>query len=385
MRIKPATAFAILAAGALSFGMTFAGRAQAQEAGDLHVKAPDLPRAVKWLNSPPLSMEQLRGKVVLVDFWEYTCVNCIRTLPYLKAWQQKYKDKGLVIIGVHTPEFQFAKAEANVTRAAKEFGLTYPLMVDSDQLVWRAYGNQYWPAKYLIDTQGFVRYVHFGEGSYDLTESKIQQLLRAANPKVELPDITPPVRGEDVRGAVCYPMTPELYLGYERGRYNFTLGNREGYRPDKVVVYKDPGKAVQLDVFKHPREWKLYLNGAWKNTGEAMISTRLNDDGQDYVALPYMAIETNAVMKPEAGKPVRVWVTNDGLPVAQADKGADIKYDDSGKSYLVVDQPRMYNIIKNAKWGKRLLKLTPEDTGMGIYSFTFTSCELAKGEAAAKE
>jgi thiol-disulfide isomerase/thioredoxin len=161
------------------------------------VPAPDFPAGLKWLNSPPLTLEGLKGKVVLVDFWEYTCVNCIRTFPYLKAWHQKYRDKGLVIIGVHTPEFQFAKEKPNVERAMKKFGLDYPHIVDSDYVVWRTYGNRYWPAKYLIDSKGFVRDFHFGEGGYAGTEATIQKLLKELNPEVVLPPITPALRGSD--------------------------------------------------------------------------------------------------------------------------------------------------------------------------------------------
>jgi thiol-disulfide isomerase/thioredoxin len=345
------------------------GPAPGPEPDGLKVQAPQLPPDLKWLNSPPLTMENLRGKVVLLDFWEYTCVNCIRTFPYVKAWQEKYKDKGLVIIGVHTPEFQFARQAENVTRAAKEFGLSYPIVVDSDYLVWRAYQNRYWPAKYLIDHEGFVRYYHFGEGAYESTEARIQDLLKKANPDVKLPPVTPAIRGTDKPGAVCYPVTPELYLGAERGGHEGTLANREGYRAGKTVSYKDPGK------------WEdglIYANGEWKNTNEALISARKSPHPRDYIAIKYHALEVNSVLRPEEGKPVKVWVYHDGKPVAEKDKGADILYDPRGRSYLLVDQPRMYNILKNAEFAQRTLKLAVADPGLGIYSFTFVSCEIAK-------
>ncbi|MFN3648981.1 MAG: redoxin domain-containing protein [Armatimonadota bacterium] len=336
---------------------------------DFKVPAPDLPAGQQWLNSPALTMEKLRGKVVLIDFWEYTCVNCIRTFPYLKSWHEKYKDKGLVIIGVHTPEFHFAKRDVNVAKAAKDFGLSWPIINDNQHAVWNAYGNRYWPAKYLIDHQGFVRYFHFGEGAYEATEEQIQRLLKAANPQVELPAITAALRGTDKPGAVCYPVTPELYLGAERGGFEGTLANREGYRPGQTVTYRDPGN------------WEdgyVYLSGAWNNTMEAVISTRATNAPTDYVAIKYHALEVNSVLRPEEGKPVKVLVFHDGRPVAQADRGADIKADSNGQTYLLVDEPRMYNIIKNAKFGQRKLKLAPTTPGMGIYSFTFVSCEVPK-------
>jgi thiol-disulfide isomerase/thioredoxin len=313
-------------------------------------------------------MEQLRGKVVLVDFWEYTCINCIRTFPYLKAWHQKYKDKGLVIIGVHTPEFEFAKREVNVAKAAKDFGLEYPIVVDSDQKIWKAYGNRFWPAKYLFDAQGFIADWHFGEGGYEKTEAKIQKLLKDANPKIELPPITSAIRGTDKPGAVCYPVTPELYMGYERGHFEGTLANREGYHAGKVVTYKDPGR------------WEdgyVYVNGQWKNSPEALISVRSSPHPRDYIAIKYHALEVNAVLRPELGKPVKIWVYHDGKPVSKQDRGSDIQYDSLGRSFMSLDEPRMYHIIKNAKFNQRTLKLATADPGMGIYTFTFVSCEVA--------
>lgn len=354
-----------------AFSLLGRGAAPAQAApspdDEIRVEAPPLAEGLKWLNSQPLTMEQLKGKVVLIDFWEYTCVNCIRTLPYLKSWHQKYKDKGLVILGVHTPEFQFAKLEANVTQSAKKFGLEYPIIIDSDYTVWRSYSNRYWPAKYLIDKNGFVRYYHFGEGAYGATEAKIQKMLREIDPKVELPEITAPIRGSDKPGAVCYPVTPELYLGFERGGHEGTLANKEGYQPGKTVTYKDPGK------------WEdglIYVQGQWKNSPEALISARKIPDARDYIGIRYHALEVNSVIKPEWGVPVRIYVQHDGKPVSKADKGTDIRYDEKGRSYLLVDEPRMYNIIKNAKFAQRTLKLSTAEPGMGIYSFTFVSCEL---------
>src|SRR5438874_7721634 len=154
------------------------------------VRAPEIGRI--WLNSPPLSLRQLRGKAVLIDFWDYTCVNCIRTLPYLKAWHERYAAKGLVIIGIHTPEFTFAQYESNVERGVREFGLTYPIVIDTNYELWKAFANKYWPAKYLIDKEGYISGAHFGEGAYAETEQIIQELLREIDPSVALPDIMEP-------------------------------------------------------------------------------------------------------------------------------------------------------------------------------------------------
>ena len=369
LSFRRATLFVLAAAAVAAVSVSpRAGQAQADRE-DVKIAAPDLPENQKWLNSKPLTMQGLRGKVVLVDFWEYTCVNCIRTFPYLKSWHQKYKDKGLVILGVHTPEFAFAKVEGNVTEAIKRFGLDYPHISDANYDVWRAYGNRYWPAKYLIDAQGFVRYFQFGEGSYGNTEAKIQQLLKEANPKVELPALTEPVRGADKPGAVCYPVTPEVYLGYERGGHNGTLGNREGYHPENVVNFKDPGQR---------EDGIVYMFGPWKNAREALISTRANNGKRDYLALKYHAIEVNTVLKSETGEAITILVEQDGRPVSKADKGDDIQYDELGRSYILLDKPKMYSLLKNNKFGQHILKLYPQDPGMGIYSFTFVSCEVPK-------
>jgi len=327
---------------------------------DPGVRAPEFPKGVTWLNSPPLTLKQLRGKVVLVDFWEYTCVNCIRTFPYLKEWDQRYRDKGLVIIGVHTPEFAFARQVENVRRAAAGFGFKYPVAVDSEYKIWNAYGNHYWPAKYLIDRRGVVRYAHFGEGNYGNTEQQIQALLKEIRPNVALPPVMDALRPEDRIGAVCYPVTPELYAGSQRGE----LGSRPA--PSGESVYKDPGSHEDGVIYPH---------GAWAQGSESLLHTRQSSTPEDYVALKYHALGLNAVLKPERGKPVRLDVEQDGRPVTKEDAGTDIRYDTAGRSYVLVDQPRMYNLVKNAKFGRRELKLLAADEGLGLYSFTFTSCE----------
>jgi thiol-disulfide isomerase/thioredoxin len=361
---------ALLGALLLALAGSGPGRAQKEDKGDPTVPAPEFPSGLKWLNSEPLTLQGLRGKVVLVDFWEYTCVNCIRTFPYLKAWNEKYRDKGLVIIGVHTPEFKFAKDEGNVAKGAAKFGLTWPLVNDKDYLTWHTWGNRYWPAKYLIDSQGFVRYLHFGEGGYQTTESWIQKLLKEANPKIDLPDYTPPLRGSDKPGAVCYPTTPELYLGYERGAHEGTLGSLEGYRPGQVVTYKDRGNW---------EDGMIYFQGPWKNSAEAMISTRSHPTARDYIAIKYHALEANAVIRPEFGKPIRVWVYQDNKPIPQKDRGLDVQYDSLGRSFIMVDQPKMYSLVRNKTFGQHTLKLAPTAPGFGIYTFTFSSCEVPKG------
>ena len=215
------------------------------------VRAPEIGRV--WLNSNPLSFRQLRGRAVLVDFWDYTCVNCIRTLPYVQAWHERYRDKGLTVIGVHTPEFTFAQYESNVERGIREFGLTYPIVIDSDREIWKAFANRYWPTKYLLDKDGYLRFGHFGEGGYGECEQVIQELLREIDPRLVLPALMEPVREEDHVGAVCYRASGELYLGHRRGR----IGNEGGFKEDQIADYAFTGESRREFLL---REWTLGLD-----------------------------------------------------------------------------------------------------------------------------
>ena len=199
-------------------------------------KAPDFAGISKWINSEPLKIEQLRGKVVLVDFWTYTCINCIRTLPYLKDWDRKYRDKGLVIIGIHTPEFEFEKKYENVLKAVNDYQLKYPVAQDNSYATWSVYQNRYWPHKYLVDIDGYIRYDHIGEGAYEETEEMIQTLL---NERIERlnqkngveADMSEP---QEAVGVEFYNVgTPEIYFGYQFSRGNF--GNPEGLKPEETI------------------------------------------------------------------------------------------------------------------------------------------------------
>lgn len=332
---------------------------------------PSAPKAIPplqgigWLNSSPLSPETLKGKVVLVDFWEYTCVNCLRTLPYVKAWDERYRDKGLLIIGVHTPEFEFGKKPENVKRAVERFRIRYPVVLDSNYDIWRAFGNQYWPRKYLFDARGRLRYDHIGEGSYDHTELQIQKLLLELHPDLKFPRPLKGLTHEDKPGAVCLPTTRELYVGYARGQ----MGNPEGYKPEQAGVYRDPGR--------HD-EGLIYVQGAWQNEKEALRHARKSSNHGDYILIKYKAIEVNAVIKPASRKSFRVYVFQDGKPLPEADRGLDIRYDEQGRSYLPVSEPRMYRIVNNREYGTYELKLSSDSENFALYAYTFGACTVPK-------
>lgn len=248
--------------------------------------APELDGALTWINSTPLRLQELRGKVVLLDFFEYSCVNCIRTFPYLKEWQRRYGDHGLVIIGVHSPQYGFSMDPLHVNAGVKRFGLTYPVAVDSNLKIAEAYQNRFWPHKILIDRAGHVRYEHTGEGAYAETERMIQQLLHEIDRFKTFPPPMSPLRDIDKPGVVCYPITPELYLGLTRGK----LGNAVDVKTNGPVVYEMP---------EQPEEGRVYAAGEWENQSEYLRHTRDTDDLIDFIALRYRATEVNVVAQPE--------------------------------------------------------------------------------------
>jgi len=323
------------------------------------VRAPEIGRV--WLNSTPLSFRQLRGRVVLVDFWDYTCVNCIRTLPYVQAWHERYRDKGLTVIGVHTPEFTFAQYESNVERGIREFGLTYAIVIDSNREIWKAFANRYWPTTYLLDKDGYLRYGHFGEGGYAESEQVIQELLREIDPKIELPDFMPPVREEDHVGAVCYRPTGELYLGNRRGR----MGNEGGFKEDQIADYCFSGKL---------EENVSYASGRWASTAEYFEAV---ESGPHSLRLRYEAAAVNLVMASPHRASAEVILLQDGGPINRKDATRDTQFrhgaNGEEESYLVVDSARMYFLVDNRSFAEHELELRCSE-GVAAFAFTFTSC-----------
>ncbi len=319
------------------------------------VRAPEIGRL--WLNSAPLSFRQLRGRVVLVDFWDYTCVNCIRTLPYVQAWHERYREKGLTVIGVHTPEFTFAQYESNVERGIREFGLTYPIVVDSNREIWKMFANRYWPTKYLLDKDGYLRYGHFGEGGYGECERTMQELLREIDPALALPEIMQPLREEDHPGAVCYRPSGELYLGHQRGR----IGNEGGFKEDQIADYHFSGE-LKDNVF--------YASGNWASTVEYFEAA---GNGPHALKLKYEASAVNLVMASPRGGPVEVHLLQDGKPLPSKRAGKDLRFRESGESYVVVDSARMYALVNNHDFGEHELELRCSE-GLAAFAFTFTGC-----------
>lgn len=323
------------------------------------VRAPEIGRL--WLNSTPLSFRQLRGRVVLVDFWDYTCVNCIRTLPYVQAWHERYRDHGLTVIGVHTPEFTFAQYESNVERGIREFGLTYPIVIDSNREIWKSFANRYWPTKYLLDQEGYLRYGHFGEGGYSECEQVIQELLREINPALELPPIMESLREEDHAGAVCYRASGEIYLGHRRGR----LGNEGGFKEDQIEDYAFTGQ-MQENFF--------YADGRWASTAEYFEAV---ESGAHTLRLKYEASAVNLVMASPHVPSAEVVIMQDGKPLSRGQATRDTRFRPSSNggqdSFAVVDSARMYFLVDNHEFGAHELELRCSP-GVAAFAFTFTSC-----------
>lgn len=328
--------------------------------------APELDGALTWINSPPLRLADLRGKVVLLDFFDYSCVNCIRTFPYLKEWLSRYGKDGLVVIGVHTPQYGFSMDPLNVEGAARRLGLRYPIAVDSDIKIGDAYANRFWPRVILVDGTGHIRFEHTGEGKYGETELMIQKLLGEIHSGKTFGAPLEPVRDVDREGAVCYPITPELYLGRVRGK----LGNLDASAPTNTPV-----------VFTAPAELSegiIYAVGEWENVSEYLRHTRDTGELTDGILLRCRAVEVNVVMKPEDVYWKQVFVQRDGEWLPRDIAGDDVKYDEHGRSYVEVRAARMYNLIAGQPYGVHDLRLSTLGKGLSVYSFSFGTCVIPK-------
>ncbi|NWB69427.1 cytochrome c biogenesis protein DipZ [Pseudomonas sp. I8001] len=314
---------------------------------------PPLDGAVQWLNSEPLTAEALKGKVVLVDFWTYSCINCLRTLPYVKAWAEKYRDQGLVVIGVHAPEFAFERDVNNVTKAMKDLGITYPVAIDNNYKIWRAFNNQYWPAHYFADAKGQIRYHHFGEGDYAESERVIQQLLREAGAtKVAGGLIEADAKGIQAAPDMNEVQSPETYLGFQRAENFVTTGT---LGTDKVVNYPAAGNLAL-------NNWTL--EGPWNVGGQQATLAATNGK----IVYRFHARDLHLVLGPGAdGKPVRFKVSIDGQAPGDA-HGTDVAPDGSG----TVTEQRLYQLVRQPGAVKdRTFTIEFLDPQVAAYAFTF--------------
>ncbi|HLG23963.1 MAG TPA: thioredoxin family protein [Candidatus Nanoarchaeia archaeon] len=319
--------------------------------------APEFSGIENWINTKPLTMNELRGKVVLVDFWTYTCINCIRTLPYLKEWDKKYSDKGLVIVGVHTPEFAFEKKYENVLKAVSEYNIKYPIAQDNDYATWNAYQNRYWPHKFLIDADGRIRYDHIGEGGYDDTEKMIQKLLMERAQKLKIKDGISDELTKIENDGQIQPGdigTPEIYLGYQFTRGNF--GNPEGIQQDKTIDYSIPKTAVKAN--------QVYLEGKWKGNADNM--ELVSDEGR--IVLIFKAKKINVV----AGSDLHsnISVSLDSKHLNETTKGDEVIIQ-NGKGIAKISEYKLYNLATAPNYDIHFVDLTVRGKGFKLYTFTF--------------
>jgi thiol-disulfide isomerase/thioredoxin len=313
-------------------------------------KAPDLEGISGYINTDSESLsELLKDKVVLYDIWTYSCINCQRTLPYITAWDEKYADMGLVIIGIHSPEFEFEKDINNVKLAVEKFGINYPVVLDNDKKTWDAFENRYWPRKYISDDEGYIRYDHIGEGAYDETEKVIQELLaeRAARLGLDVAAAQPLVDIEEFKHGA---RTPELYFGYDFAFGRNQLGNKEGFQPDKVVEYTIP-ETLKENYF--------YLDGMWKNLGDRMVLT--SESGT--IVLPYFAKQVNIVADGQS----ELEIFLDGSPISTSDAGTDVNQD----GRVITSESTLYNLVKTNEATWHTIQINVNKPGFEIYTFTF--------------
>ena len=314
-------------------------------------KTPKLVGIANYLNTTPEGLKkEMEGKVILYDIWTYSCINCIRTLPYITAWDDKYSDQGLLIIGIHSPEFEFEKDPKNVQIAINKYGIEYPVVLDNDMETWKAFENRYWPRKYIADHEGYIRYDHIGEGGYRETEKVIQKLLeeRDVSLGVQTSTTSSLVDIEEFQHSLF--RTPELYFGYYFAQNRNQLGSEEGFQPGKTVTYSEPDK-INLHNF--------YPIGKWNNNKENM--QLVSDIG--IIKLQYNAKEVNIVTENNAI--LKIFL--DGEPLPENYTGSDIT---SGNE-LVTSEAKLYNIISSTDSASHLLEIEIQGSGFQVFAFTF--------------
>lgn len=322
-------AFGAKLTSAIGVSSPLAEATELQKKLDQPYPAPEFTGINEWLNSKPLTMKELKGKVVLVDFWTYSCINCVRTLPYITSWDEKYRDKGMVIIGVHSPEFEFEKNADNVRTALKEHNIKYPVAMDNVLATWQNFKNKYWPAHYLIDREGNVVYTHFGEGDYDVTENNIRFLL----------GIKDKVEGADAPKPYSDNQTPETYLGYSR------IKNYHGDAP----IVKDAGANYKLPINLPPNGWAL--DGGWKVTAEKITSTQTGAALQ----MNFTAKKVFLVLGNARAKAVNVTIKLNGAKTKD----------------LIVDHNTLYTLVEQDETKSGLLEIDAGSPGLEAYAFTF--------------
>ena len=306
--------------------------------------------ATEYINISPNELaETLEGKVVLYDIWTYSCINCIRTLPYITTWDEKYRNEGLMIVGIHTPEFEFEKNKDNVMAAVQKFGINYPVVLDNEKEIWNEFQNQYWPRKYIADHNGYIRYDHIGEGAYKETEKVIQQLLQERSKFLSIKTNTFELAALNEFEHSIF-RTPELYFGYKFASGRNQLGNEQGFHPEMIVDYNIPSET---------RQHYFYLDGKWNNTKDSMKLESENG----LIVLQYNAKQVNIV----ASNMAKLEIFIDGKVVPKHMIGMDLNSD----STVIITEPRLYNIVNSSVTESHELTIKVNDQKFEIFTLTF--------------
>jgi thiol-disulfide isomerase/thioredoxin len=321
-------------------------------AGGLPVegRAPELTGLTGWVNGEPTTLAALRGRVVLVDFWTFSCINCLRTLPHVQAWHETYRDCGLTVLGVHTPEFSFERDEAAVRRAAARHGLTYPIALDNDYAAWKAYGNRYWPAHYFIDAEGNLRAHHFGEGGYEESEKTLRTLLTEAGH--DLAGVEPVSGKLSNQMPAATELTPETYLGWDRLEY---LGSAETVRIGQPQDYSCP-PGPSLNIF--------YLDGRWK------IDSEYAESAEAGTSITYRCRAADVFLVADGPTDAELEIRVDGQALPAENCGADVQLKD-GRAIARLDGGRLYHLVAAHEVTTMTVEVTCRTPGTRAYAFTF--------------
>jgi len=314
-----------------------------------------------WFNSEPVPITALRGQVVLLYFWDFGCAGCLRIIPYVAEWEKRYAPFGLVTVGIHTPRFSFGKKPALVQEALARYGIRFSVVMDNEALIATQYECRVLPEIVLVDKDGFIRYRNAGDANMAAVEQALQALIYSAGVGAVLPMIMDPLRESDRSGAICFRATPELYAGYLRG----SVGNVEGYAPESVLSYSDPG--IYLDG-------RIYADGDWRSERECL---RLNGDSgrEGHLLARYQGLDVQAVLEPEGEKKAEITVRQDN-EFLSANRGEDVQLDKLGRSYVVVDEPRLYNLVRNREYGEHLIRLSGGGHRFALYGFAFATAVI---------
>lgn len=317
--------------------------------------APEL-RGVHWLNSGPLSIHNLRGNVIVLFFWDHTDIRSLHMLEYIRELYDRYNDVGLVVVGVHSPAFDFAGKVESLERVVRERGLLFPVVMDNDRTIFENYRNSETPALIIIDQEGSIRSQYHGRGKQQLIERDVQVILHDSGWVDALPLPMDAVRPEDIPGVMLTKESPQIFFGYLKG----SLGNKDGFNPESVYSYEDPGFYLQ---------GRFYLNGIWRSDRHKITLEQPASDG-GYIVIKYQGMEVYALIGQEDHTPLRLDVTQDGVYLTADNKGEDVSIDYDRRSYIEVDSPRLLHLVKNDTSGEYILKITSRTPGFEMYSLT---------------